>query len=86
MMKATNSFFSSNAPQFQMTDELYTEVTKYIKDNNWSLAQFCDKIKMPRYMISKILNRKIKMKCFYSILLRIAKQCNVVGKVKLGID
>lgn len=58
---------------YKMSDELYNALMQYLKDHNLSFSKFCKDMQIEEYMLSKIVNRKIKMYSPYSILHRIAK-------------
>lgn len=58
---------------YKMSDELYYALMLYLKKYNLSFSRFCKDMQIEEYMLSKVVDRKIKMYCPYIILYRIAK-------------
>lgn len=58
---------------YKMSDELYNALMQYLKKYNLSFSRFCKDMNVEEYMLSKIVDRKIKMYSPYSLLYRIAK-------------
>lgn len=81
MPKKSDSRFE---PQYQMTDEFYNLVKKYLSENNITLKKLCRQMKTEYYMVYKILHRKIKMHSYLSMLEKIAIYCHIPLTIKLG--
>lgn len=68
-----------NETLYQMADEFVEFIFKYMKKNNLTFRQFCQKINIDRYYLSKIVDRKIKMYCYKSLLEKIAYKIGATG-------
>ena len=62
---------------YKMSDELYFALIDYLKNHNLSLSQFAKDMQIEEYMLSKIVDRKIKMYSPYLVLYRISKIIDV---------
>ena len=63
---------STNERQYQMTDEFYNSIMKYLKENNISLHELCDSMHLPVYFVKKVMDRNIRMHCYMSLLVKIS--------------
>lgn len=63
---------STNEKQYQMTDEFYNAIMKYLKENDISLREFCDSMNLPVYLVRKVMDRNIRMHCYMSLLVKIS--------------
>lgn len=71
--------------QYQMSDEFYIYIINFMKTNNMNLRQLAKYINIEEYLLYKILNRKIKMACYMSLLMKIANATNALTEgIKLG--
>lgn len=59
--------------QKQMSDEFYKKCVIYIKSNNLTFAEFAERVGIEKYMLRKILDRRIKMYCPSTTLEKIGK-------------
>lgn len=69
--------------QYQMSDELYEEILIYMKFNKLNINQLAKRINIPPYFLFKIMNRKIKMHSYPSLLSKIAKICEASPRIKI---
>lgn len=69
--------------QFQMSDELFNYITEYMRRNNMNIDKFAEYVKINKYMLSKIMDRKIKMHCYLSVLNKIGLYTDAKG-IKYG--
>ena len=76
-MVGTDSNSGRNETMYQMTDELYKAIVKYLKKNKISFKKMCKELNLPDYMTHKIMDRKIKMHAYRSYLVKIATYAHV---------
>lgn len=77
-MGYTNDY-GRNGDLLQMSDEFAEYIFKYLKKHELSFRKFCRKINIDRYYLSKIVDRKIKMHCYVSLLEKIASKIGATG-------
>lgn len=77
---------SRNEQQFRMSEALYFGLMQYLSKNKMTIDDFLKKINLykARYMMRKIIDRKIQMHTYISILERIARACDMIDKVEVG--
>lgn len=71
-MRGTDINSGRNETMYQMTDELYKAIVKYLKKNKISFKKMCKELNLPYYMTHKIMDRKIKMHAYRSYLAKLA--------------
>lgn len=75
---------STNANQYQMTDLFALCVLNFLKNNKIKVSDLANALNIETYMLKKILDRKIKMHCYLSLLEKIAEYTQVQGIGQLG--
>lgn len=66
-----------NEPQYQMSDYLFCEIMKYLKNNNMKFSELCKTLRIPQYYLKKVMDRNIKMHTFKSVFIKIANYCDI---------
>lgn len=70
--------------QYQMSTEFAIHILQFIKNNNMSFSQFAKKVRIDEYMLYKIISRKIKMCCYFSLLRKLGDYTQANG-IQLGV-
>lgn len=70
-----------NETQYQMSDEFYQCVKQFIKSKNMTLDDFSSYVRIDKYLLYKVMNRKIKMHCYLSLLKKIERYVPATGIV-----
>lgn len=68
---------SSNAPQYQISDYLFSGILNYLFKNNIKVNDFCKKIRIPKYYLKKVMDPEIKMHTYPSFFIKLANYCEI---------
>jgi len=62
-----------NEEQIQMSDAIYNKINTYMELHNMTLSDFSKAVKFDEFVLGKIIDRKIKMHCYKSLIYRLIK-------------
>ena len=57
--------------QYRISDELADYIENFLQENRVSLDKFSKDVKIPKYMLEKVISKNIKMHCYISVLNKI---------------
>ena len=57
--------------QYRISDELADYIENFLQENRISLDKFSKDVKIPKYMLEKVISKNIKMHCYISVLNKI---------------
>lgn len=69
--------------QFQMSNQFAEKVFRFMKNNKIDINELSKIVNINKYMLYKVINRKIKMCCPLSLLTKIARPLKIYG-IRLG--